>query len=324
VDKRLDGVQAVQTLSRLNRMVPGKEAPFVLDFVNDADDITNAFKEYYDVTRLAQPTDPYQLERLKHDLDTSQVYLWSEVEAFNAVLYKRRDLQSPSDHRVMLGHLQGAIDRYKGRDDEEQEKLHSWISAFVRLYAFLSQIIPYQDSDYEKLYGYGRSLLPYLSIHRDDEPLVIDDEVELEYYRYDQDHIGDLGVGERTADGLYGAREVGTGAAEEDEAPLSEIIHRLNERFGTSFTEEDRLFFEQIKQKACADEQVAQIARANPLDKFSLGIRELIETLMIRRLNDNDEIVNRYLDDPAFQDLVFPALAREIFKTINASEAQSA
>jgi type I restriction enzyme R subunit len=82
VDKRLDGVQAVQTLSRLNRMIPGKEAPFVLDFVNEAEDIYRAFKPYYDTTSLQEASDPSKLETLKHELDQEQVYHWGEVEAF--------------------------------------------------------------------------------------------------------------------------------------------------------------------------------------------------------------------------------------------------
>ena len=94
VDKRLDGVQAVQTLSRLNRMIPGKDAPFVLDFVNDAENIFRAFKPYYDKTELAEPSDPSKLEALKHELDQAQVYHWSEVEAFAQIFYKPTGAQS--------------------------------------------------------------------------------------------------------------------------------------------------------------------------------------------------------------------------------------
>ena len=87
VDKRLDGVQAVQTLSRLNRTAPGKEPPFVLDFVNDPEDIREAFAPYYDQTELLEESDPHKLEALKHELDGMQVYHWDEVEAFaNGVL----------------------------------------------------------------------------------------------------------------------------------------------------------------------------------------------------------------------------------------------
>ncbi len=98
VDKRLDGVQAVQTLSRLNRKIPGKETPFILDFVNEAEDIYKAFKPYYDATSLQEGSDPQQLEKLKHELDAAQVYFWSEVEAFARVFYKPLARQSAQDH----------------------------------------------------------------------------------------------------------------------------------------------------------------------------------------------------------------------------------
>ena len=102
------------------------------------------------------------------------------------------------------------------------------------------------------------------------------------------------------------------------EVPLSEIIDVLNERFGTEFSEEDRLFFQQIKEKAVKDEQIVRTALANPLDKFQLGIRKLIEDLFIQRMADNDGIVTRYMDDQAFQNVAFPILAKEIFEAIRA------
>jgi type I restriction enzyme R subunit len=95
-----------------------------------------------------------------------------------------------------------------------------------------------------------------------------------------------------------------------------EIMEFMNERFGTNFTNEDRLFFEQIKEKACADERVIQTAYANPLDKFELGIRKIIESLMMQRMSENDEIVTRYMDDEAFQKTVFPLLAKDIYEGI--------
>jgi type I restriction enzyme, R subunit len=88
----------VQTLSRLNRMIPGKDAPFVLDFVNDAENIFRAFKPYYDKTELAEVSDPLRLETLKHELDQAQVYHWSEVEAFAHIFYKPEARQASADH----------------------------------------------------------------------------------------------------------------------------------------------------------------------------------------------------------------------------------
>lgn len=317
VDKRLDGVQAVQTLSRLNRMIPGKDAPFVLDFVNDAENIFRAFKPYYDKTELAQASDPAMLDALKHELDQAQVYHWSEVEAFAQVFYKPMERQGAADHAHMQRHLQPAVDRFKAIADEaKREEFREKLSGYVKVYAFLSQIIPYADRDLEMLYSYGRFLLPHLPLDRDATIVKVGDEVALQYYRLERVFSGAIPIKEGEAQYIKSPSEVGTGKAKDEKAPLSEIIEVLNERFGTQFSEEDRLFFQQIKEKACKSEQVIQTAMANPLDKFELGIRKLIESLMIERMGENDRIVTRYMADQDFQSSAFPILAREIFEDV--------
>lgn len=321
VDKRLDGVQAVQTLSRLNRMVPGKDAPFVLDFVNEAEDIFRAFKPYYDRTDIEEISDPGQLETLKHELDQTQIYHWREVEDFARVFYKPRSRQTAGDHAALESLVQPAVDRFAGIDEpEESEAFRDKLNGFVRLYAFLSQIIPYADRDLEILYSYGRHLLAHLPVGRDGA-IKLGDGVELQYYRLERTHSGAIGLAEGEARYISGPSDVGTGNAEDEEAPLSEIIGNLNERFGTQFGEEDRLFFQQIKERACKDARVVQTALANPLDKFELGIRKLIENLMIERMGENDKIVTRYIADSDFQGSAFPALARDIFETIRERSA---
>jgi type I restriction enzyme R subunit len=311
VDKRLDGVQAVQTLSRLNRMIPGKDAPFVLDFVNDAVNIYRAFKPYYDKTELEAPSDPSILETLKHELDQTRVYHWSEVDAFAQIFYKPVERQSPADHAQMQRHLQPAVDRFKGiADEEKRQELRDKLGGYVKVYAFLSQIIPYADPELEMLYSYGRFLLPHLPLDRDTAVVKVGDEVDLQYYRLERVFSGAIEVREGEAQYVKSPTEVGTGKAKDEKVPLSEIIEVLNERFGTQFNEEDRLFFQQIKEKACKDQQVIRTALANPLDKFELGIRKLIEDLMIERMADNDKIVTRYMADREFQGSAFPILAQ--------------
>jgi type I restriction enzyme R subunit len=186
----------------------------------------------------------------------------------------------------------------------------------VKVYAFLSQIIPYADRDLEMLYSYGRFLLPYLPLDRDAVIVKVGDEVALQYYRLERVFSGAIMIKEGEAQYIKSPSEVGTGKAKDERAPLSEIIEVLNERFGTQFSEEDRLFFQQIKEKACRSEQVIQTAMANPLDKFQLGIRKLIESLMIERMSENDKIVTRYMADQDFQSSAFPILAREIFEDV--------
>jgi type I restriction enzyme, R subunit len=317
VDKRLDGVQAVQTLSRLNRMIPGKDAPFVLDFVNDAENIYRAFKPYYDKTELAGNSDPSMLNLLKHELDAAQVYHWSEVEAFAQIFYKPVDRQGAADHAQMQRHLQPAVDRFVATKDEvKKQEFREKLGGYVKVYAFLSQIIPYADRDLEMLYSYGRFLLPHLPIDRDTTIVEVGDEVALQYYRLERVFSGGIAVKEGESQYVKSPSDVGTGKAKDEKAPLSEIIDVLNERFGTQFSEEDRLFFQQIKEKACKSEQVIQTARANTLDKFELGIRKIIEGLMIERMSENDKIVTRYMADEDFQGSAFPILAKEIFDAV--------
>lgn len=320
VDKRLDSVQAVQTLSRLNRMIPGKGAPFVLDFVNEAEDIYRAFRPFYDKTELAEASDPSQLETLKHELDQAQVYHWNEVEAFRRVFYKPAEQQRPADHAEMEQLRQPSIDRFKLLPDEEaREEFRSKLDAYVRLYAFLSQIISYADEEIEMLYSFGRLLLPHLPKDRGAEFVKLGGDVELKYYRLQRIFSGAINLRESENAYVKSPTAVGTGTATDEEAPLSEIIRVLNDRFGTEFSEADALLFEQIKADARVDERVVQTALANPLDKFELGIRKLIEELMISRLAGNDRIVSRYMSDPQFQAAAFPILAREIFESVRRS-----
>ncbi len=324
VDKRLDGVQAVQTLSRLNRKIPGKENPFVLDFVNEAEDIYRAFKPYYDATSLQESSDPQQLENLKHELDAAQIYFWSEVEAFARIFYKPVAVQAPQDHAAMHLHLQPAVDRFKAIEDETKRgEFREKLNSYVNIYSFMSQIMPYGDPALEMLYSFGRFLLPHLPLDRDTERVKLGDEVGLQYYRLQRIYSGEIALREGDPEGVKSPTDVGTGKAKEEQAPLSQIIEALNERFGTNFTDEDRFFFEQIREKATANEEVVKLRRANPFDKFQLGLRQLIEELMVQRMADNDKIVTRYMDDKEFGAATFAVLSRAIYDSIPSTEVSS-
>lgn len=317
VDKRLDGVQAVQTLSRLNRIYPGKETPFVLDFVNKAEDILAAFKPYYTVTVLESESDPTRLEELKHELNQMQIYDWKEVEEFAKVFYKPLGQQKRGDHAVLQKHLQSAVERYKQLEhDEDRDKFRDKLKAYVRLYAFVTQLISYTDQEQEMLYSFGRFLLPHIhpSDSRDTYP---EKDVELQYYRLQKVMEGSIDLSDGEEVKVKSPTDTGTRKAKEEDKPLSEIIEILNERFGTDFSEADRLFFEQIKETALQDESVLKTAAANPLDKFELGIEQIIKDLMMKRLKENDKIVTRYMDDEKFQKVIFRILAKYIYADLS-------
>ena len=243
-----------------------------------------------------------------------QVYHGSEVEAFAKVFYLPQAGQQPADHARIEACLQPARDRFRDLDEDDQTAFRDRLSAYVNLYAFLSQIIPYGDAELERLSSFGRLLLPSLLPARE-EPIQLGDEVSLEYYRLERVYSGAILLDDSETY-VVGPSAVGTGNPEDEKAPLSEIIERLNERFGTEFTDEDRLFFEQVRERALRDEDVRKIAVANPFDKFSLGIRERLGKLMIERMGENDALVTRYLSDPEFQEVAFAVLAREIFQAV--------
>jgi type I restriction enzyme R subunit len=299
-----------------NRRIPGKTDPFILDFVNKAEDIYRAFKPFYNATSLQEGSDPKQLETLKLELDEAQVYYWVEVHAFAQVFYLPPEKQKPGDHARLEKYVQPAVDRFNGIEEEEKRgAFRDKLGAFVRLYSFMSQITPYTDASLEMLYSYGRFLFPHLQVDRT-LPLKLGDEVGLQYYRLQRTYAGGIDLAAGEPQGVYSPTEVGTGKAKDERVPLSEIITVLNERFGTNFTEEDRLFFEQIKERATKNEQVIQLRQANPFDKFQLGLRRLIEEFMIQRMSENDKIVTRYMDDKEFGSAAFSVLSKDIYDAI--------
>ena len=319
VDKRLAGIQAVQTLSRLNRAHPLKEDTFVLDFVNDRDEIRGAFKVYYEGAEMGDEVDPARMYAVKGDLDASGVYLDEEVERFCTVYFKPRQRQSVQDHRTMNAALDPAVSRFAvmQRDDEEQAELwRGKVQAFRNLYGFLSQVIPYQDSDLERLYVFLRHLAAKLPRRRNGPAYQFDDDVRLEYYRLQKIGEGSISLQEGKARALDGPTEVGSGAAREEALPLSQLIDIVNDRFGTDFNPADQLFFDQIIEAAASDDGLRQAAAVNPEDKFELVFGNLLERLFVERMDQNEEIFVRFMNDASFQRVVTAWMASETYRRL--------
>lgn len=333
VDKRLSGIQAVQTLSRLNRTHPLKEDTFVLDFVNDREEIQAAFKQYYEGATMGEEPDPARLYELKRDLDEAAVYRHEEVERFAEIYFAPKERQSPSDHQKMNAILDIAVDRFviwltsnnnqsNNNQNENEAEAELWrgkLVAFRNLYGFLSQIIPYQDTDLEKLYTFLRYLGTKLPRKGTGPNYTFDDDVRLKYYRIQKISEGSINLTEGNALPLDGPSATGTGKVHEERVRLSKLIDVVNERFGTDFTDADQLFFDQIVEAATADASLASVANANPVDKFSLLFGGHVESLMIDRMGQNEEIFARYMADPAFQNIVNAWLAAEVHRKLQKS-----
>lgn len=319
VDKRLAGIQAVQTLSRLNRIHPLKEDTFVLDFVNDRDEIREAFKTYYEGAEMGEEVDPARMYVIKGELDASGIYLDEEVERFCAVYFKPKQRQSPQDHQAMNAALDPAVSRFTVLQKEKEEEAELWrgkLQAFRNLYSFLSQIIPYQDSDLERLYVFLRHLSAKLPRRKSGPAYQFDDDVRLEYYRLQKISEGSISLSDGKGRPLDGPTEVGSGLSREEKVPLSQLIDIVNQRFGTDFNQADQLFFDQIVEAAVTDDGLRQAAAVNPEDKFELVFRSMLERLFVERMDQNEEIFVRYMNDPSFRQVVTNWLASEAYRKL--------
>jgi type I restriction enzyme R subunit len=316
VDKRLDGVQAVQTLSRLNRTCPGKEDTFVLDFVNKEEDILEAFKPYYEQTAIGEHADLRQLYELQTKMEAQHVYHAQEVEAFCKVFFKNKATQTPSDHAMMNAAIDPAVRRFDDLDEDAQEEFRDLLTAFRNLYAFLSQIIPFQDSDLEKLYTYSRFLLSKLPRRQGGPQYDFDDEVTLKFYRLQKISEGTIALTSGEHGEVTGPTAVGTGKSSDSEVELSQLIDIINERMGTDFKPPDELFFNQIREEAVADEGLRQAANANTMENFRFVFNKALEGLFIDRMEQNEELFARYMNDPEFQKLVGEHLLRQVYTQI--------
>lgn len=327
VDKRLAGIQAVQTLSRLNRTHPLKEDTFVLDFVNDREEIREAFKMYYEGAQMGEEVDPARMYAIKGELDASGVYLAEEVERFSAVYFKPKQRQSAQDHQAMNAALDPAVSRFTVLQRDKEEEAELWrgkVQALRNLYAFLSQVIPYQDSDLEQLYVFLRHLAAKLPRRRGGPTYQFDDDVRLEYYRLQKISEGSISLREGQARALDGPTEVGSGLVRADEVPLSQLIDLVNERFGTDFNQADQLFFDQIVEAAITDDGLRQAAAVNPEDKFELVFRNLLERLFVERMDQNEEIFVRYMNDAPFREIVGRWMASQAYKRLRSDDSGSA
>lgn len=316
VDKRLAGIQAVQTLSRLNRTHPLKEDTFVLDFVNDREEIRQAFSTYYEGAQMGEDVDPAHLYRIQAELDSSGIYLPEEVERFCLVYFKPKQKQSPADHEAINTALDPAVSRFTVFLTDEVEEAELWrgkLQAFRNLYSFLSQVIPYQDSDLEKLFVFLRHLSPKLPRRGSTISYNFDDTIRLDYYRLQKISEGSISLRDSYALPLDGPTEVGTGMVHEDPIPLSRLVDLINDRFGTDFNQADQYFFDQLVESAILDETVIKAAEVNPEEKFELVFKNLLQTLFIERIDQNEDIFARFMNDGAFQKIVTTWLASQAY-----------
>jgi type I restriction enzyme R subunit len=315
VDKKLDGINAVQTLSRLNRTHPGKDDTFILDFVNEAEEIREAFKPFYEVTEIDAPTDPNQIYTLRTKLDEFQYYWWQEVEGFAEVFYRPKQRQAQTDQARLHAFVDPAVSRFKDEpNDERREAFRSLLVGYLRMYALLSQMVDYLGPEFEKLYSFGRLLRTKLPRREREGELELDGDVALAYYRLSITSEGDRSLQAGNQEPVSGAAEVGTSRPKDDQrSPLSEIISTINDRFGTDWKSEDRLLFDQVVEDLTQDDELGEQARANDLDNFKHVFDPKALDAFIQRMERNNGIASQVLNNRQMLKAVMAAMMREVY-----------
>ncbi len=320
VDKKLSGVKAVQTLSRLNRIYPGKEDTFVLDFVNDRETIFKSFQPYYEATTVTEEPDPNHLYDLKTRLDEKQVYWQSEVDAFAKIYFDPNSKGIESAQARLYAHIYPAVDRFTHLSVEQQDEFKKMLRTWTNLYAFLSQIMPFIDIEFEKFYVYAKFLLTKLPKRNLSERLKLTDEIALEYYRLQKIKEGTIELMKGEEGEIDGIKEAGLVREKEEKAHLSEIIEVLNKRFGTEFTEADKLFFNQIEVAMMNDDELKTSAKVNKIDNFRFAFEEKFDDILIDRMEQNQEIANRILEDKEFREVFMDLLIKKIYSSLHFRE----
>ncbi|OCK42249.1 restriction endonuclease subunit R [Tenacibaculum soleae] len=328
VDKKLSGVKCVQTLSRLNRMHAGKEDTFILDFTNDTEDILNSFQPYYELTTVENTTDPNQLYDLKSEIEKGQIIWDSEVDSFCNVFFKSAKALSVKEQGKLNAFVDPAVDRFKQLPEENtkddvigteitQDNFKHALQTFTRLYSFLTQIMPFSDVELEKLFTYSRFLLKKLPRKNESDRFQLGDEVSLEYYRLQrvaEQNIAMESQGEYSLEVMDGA---GIRMSKEEQEALSEIINVLNNRFGTEFNEADKLFFDQIEAELIADNKLSEQAKNNTLSNFKFGFEDAFMDKLIARMEQNQDIFTKMMDDNDFGSLVKDYMLKKVYERLN-------
>ena len=217
---------------------------------------------------------------------------------------------------MMNSFLDPAAARFSDLDEDSQEDFRSLLYTYRNLYSFLSQVIPYQDSDLEKLYTYIRYLIPKLPRRASGPKYDFDNEVALKYYRLQKISEGTIRLEAGIDSEVNGPTAVGTSKGESPQVELSRLIDIINERFGTDFKSADQLFFDQTREEAISNENLRQVAHANPYEGFHLVFRKVLEDLFIDRMEQNEGIFAKFMNDPEFKAVVEDGLGRQVYDRI--------
>jgi type I restriction enzyme R subunit len=306
VDKKFGGLQCVQTLSRLNRTMKGKTDTFVLDFVNDPQDVQESFQPYYEGTILEEETDPNKLYSIKDDIDEFHLFNEGDISNYVDTFYKE---EIPTEE--LQGILDSVVVNWKSLEEDEQEEFRGHIYSFIRLYGYISQVITFKDIDLEKLFIFVRGLSKKLPRREGGKLSDILSSIDLEYFKIEKKFTSTIELD----DGDTVIEPIGSdGSGGMDDEPtdfLSHIIEILNDSFDGEFSDEDKVKFEKIKRQVHENEELRMVmtgdnSDSNKRDKFDRTFQSLVTSLVENNLDFYKKLSeskrNKFIKDRLYED----------------------
>ena len=291
VDKKLNGVKAVQTLSRLNRTTKGKEDTFVLDFANTAEEMKEAFQPFYEATVLEEETDPNLVYSIKRELDDFHIYLPNEVEAFAKKFYQK----TTPTLDILSSILKPAVDRYVYLEDKQRDEFKSLLHSFVRLYSFVTQVCRIFDKDMQKFYIFAKYLIKVIK-DDNDEKINLNDELLLEYFKLAKTSEGAITLDKTGEVGVSPVVGGGATSSNKEKEHLSEIIEKFNKRFGTEFSEQDKVLA-QIKSYFMKNELIVQSAKSGDKTAFKTLCEKYFNEIVTSIYEENNEFFKNLFEN---------------------------
>ena len=288
VDKRLADVQAVQTLSRLNRFKKGKELPVVLDFENDTETIQHAFQDYYQTTLLDEETDQNKLYDLQGQLDAFELYTDETLDAFASIFFDEKQAQEQ-----LQPILDEVVERWRERSEEEREDFRALLQKYIRAYGFLSQILTFRDADLEKLYVFARNLNKKLDRRSNHLPYEVLDAVDLDSFRIQQTFSGAIGLVKEDA-AIYSPGDNGQARPEHETDFLSAIVTLLNDTYGLNLTDDDKVDIERIKITLESDDGLQAVFTGdNTLEAMRYKFEQTLDMLILEFVHKKLELYKK-------------------------------
>ena len=311
VDKTLSGIKAVQTLSRLNRAHPKKSDTFVLDFMNSTDVIQESFADYYQTTILSDETDPNKLHDLKAGLDQPEVYSQEEIDPFV------QKYLNGEDRATLDPLLDSCVERYVAMEEDQQVRFKGSAKSFTRLYAFLSQILPYSNVSWEKLSIFLNVLIPKLPAPEEqDLSLGILESVDMESYRAEKQATEKIALADEDAEIDPIQAERSGGIQEPLLEPLSLILDEFNKTWGNSFSDPAQVaelikgMPEKVNNDTAYRNAKMHSDRQNAQVEHNAALRKQITAA----LRCNTELYKKYTEDPDFQQWLNTQIFSETYR----------